>query len=59
MSRTLLITGAAGGMGMACARLTAARGYDIFLVSEEASYISGTDLLVGGGFIGNFKVQHG
>lgn len=31
----------------------------LFLVSEEASYISGTDLLVDGGFIGNFKAQHG
>ncbi len=30
----------------------------LFLVSEEASYISGTDLLVDGGFVGNFKAQY-
>lgn len=31
----------------------------LFLVSDEASYISGTDLLVDGGFVGNFKAQNG
>lgn len=43
MSQTVLITGASNGIGKACARVFARKGYDLVLVARHREKLEGSE----------------